>query len=377
MKKVGFSMLASLLLFSGVFAQKSIVVTNTSDIARKSEMVEVKACCKKNCILKGSVILKNEKGEEVPYQLTYNNKKEVQGLIFLADVNAKSTATYAIVEGKPASVKAKTSGRFVPERKDDFAWENDFAAYRMYGPALAKENPSNGVDFWAKKTEELIVDEFYFGELKQGLSYHRDRGHGLDFYKVAHTLGCGGIAPYFNDSLWIGNHFDSYEVLENGPLRTVFTLTYNAVKIGSETYKQTITITVDAGSLLNKAEVKYSGKPLKMQLAPGVFLHDGKGNLNMSTGNTGIITYAEEATSEFKEPSGRNYVAVVVPSKVKQNINKNAHALLLANYKAGASFTYYFGGGWNMWKFPTDSDWKKAVNEYTAALKHPLKVKIK
>ena len=37
-------------------------------------------------------------------------------------------------------------GRFVPERKDDFAWENEYAAFRMYGPALAPENPSNGVD---------------------------------------------------------------------------------------------------------------------------------------------------------------------------------------------------------------------------------------
>ena len=374
MKKVGFSILASLLLFSGVFAQKSIVVTNTADIARKAEMVEVKVCCKKNCILKNAVILKNAKGEEVPYQLTYNEKNEVQGFIFQADVDPKSTATYSIIEGKPAPVTAKTFGRFVPERKDDFAWENDFAAYRMYGPALAKENPSNGVDFWAKKTEKLIVDEFYHGELKQGLSYHRDRGHGLDFYKVAHTLGCGGIAPYLNDTLWIGNHFDSYEVLENGPLRTVFALTYNAVKVAGETYKQTITITVNAGSLLNKAVVSYSGKSQKMQLAPGVFLHDGKGNLNI---NAGIITYAEEAISEFKEPSGRNYVAVIVPSKTKNSKKENAHAFLPTDYKVGTDFTYYFGGGWNNWKFPTDNDWQKAVNDYKIALQHPLKVKLK
>ena len=154
-----------------------------------------------------------------------------------------------------------------------------------------KKIRGNGVDYWAKCTEELIVDEFYNGELKQGLSYHRNRGHGMDFYKVAHTLGCGGIAPYAADSLWVGNHFDSYKVLENGPLRTVFTLTYDSVKVGNDFYKQTITITANAGSLLNKAVVTFSGKAKKMQLASGIFLHDGKGDLKLNVAN-GTVAYA-------------------------------------------------------------------------------------
>ena len=141
MKKIGFSILASLLLVSGIFAQRTIVVTNNTGMNRYAEMVEAKACCKKSCIITKSVVLKNEKGQEVPYQLIYNSKKGVQSIIFQADVKANSSAVYTLTEGKPAAVKAKTFGRFVPERKDDFAWENDFAGYRMYGPALAKENP--------------------------------------------------------------------------------------------------------------------------------------------------------------------------------------------------------------------------------------------
>ena len=38
-------------------------------------------------------------------------------------------------------VTPKVYGRHVPERKDDFAWENEYAAFRMYGPALKPENP--------------------------------------------------------------------------------------------------------------------------------------------------------------------------------------------------------------------------------------------
>ena len=85
----------------------------------------------------------------------------------------------------------------------------------------------------------------------------------------------------------------------------------------------------------------------------------------------------EEAISEFKEPSGRNYVGVLVPSKVSDSKKKNAHAILLSDYKVGASFTYYFGGGWNNWKFPTDADWFKALNDFAAKTKSPLKVKMK
>jgi len=368
MKKFGYFLIASLLLVSGLFAQKSIVVTNTSGLNRKGEIVEVKY---KSA---NSFVLKNNEGKETGYQLTYNSKKEVCGFLFQADVKAKSSATYWIKAGTPTLVTAKTYGRFIPERKDDFAWENDFAAYRMYGPALAKENPSNGVDYWAKSTEELVVDQRYKDDIYNEISYHIDHGKGLDFYKVAHTLGCGGVAPYAADSLWVGNQFDSYQVIENGPLRTVFTLTYNKFTVGNESYKETITITADAGSLLNKAVVTYEGKVQKMQLATGIFLHDGKGNLLIKK-EKGIVSYAENAVSDAGLPSGRNYVCVVAPGKA--GLKKGDHAFILTDYTPGTNFTYYFGAGWSKWKYPTDEDWFKAVNEFNSKIKSPLQVKLK
>jgi len=43
------------------------------------------------------------------------------------------------------------TGRLVPERKDDFTWENNRSAFRLYGPALkATGEISNGMDFWAE-----------------------------------------------------------------------------------------------------------------------------------------------------------------------------------------------------------------------------------
>ncbi|MEI7503521.1 MAG: DUF4861 family protein [Paludibacter sp.] len=376
MKKIVLSLLASLLLYSSAFGQRSVVVTNTSEIDRKAEMVEVKPCSLRLCFKKKTYVLKNENNLEIPYQVVYNGKKKPLVVIFQVNVKANGSATYTFTEGKPTIVKPKTAARFVPERKDDFAWENDIAAYRMYGPALAKENPSNGVDMWVKRTDEVFMDKMYIGELKNKLSYHTDRGQGMDCYKVGHTLGCGGIAPYASDSLWVGNHFDSYKVLEVGPLRSTFTLTYDSVKVGNVFYKQVITITTNAGSMLNKAVVKFTGPKQKMALAAGIFLHDGKGNMQLNDAN-GTAAYAEEAISEFKEPSGRNYVGIYIPAKVNSAVKKGEHALVISDYIVGKSFTYYFGGGWNKWLYPTDEDWFKAINQFSDNFKNPLKVKIK
>jgi len=361
--------------FSGIFAQKQIVVKNTAVFDRTSDMVEVKVGKKNAVLLNKQFVLKNEKGQEIGYQLVYDNNKAVSSFIFQADVKAKSSTVYKIIEGKPAAVKYKTSAQFVPERKDDFAWENDLAAYRMYGPALKKENPSNGVDLWLKRTADTVVSKRYRDELQRGFSYHVDWGDGLDCYSVGHTLGCGGIAPFQNAKLFIGNHFDRYEIIEKGPLRSVFILYYDNVKVGEETVNQKITISTIAGSILNKAEVSYSGKAA-FQLAGGIVLHDGKG-VQHSNLKSGVIGYAEDAISTDKVPSGRNYIGVVIPCKSKNIVNQDNHLLITADYKTGSNFTYYFGGGWSKWHFPTDKDWFDAIEKYSKQLKQPLKVTLK
>jgi len=376
MKKSGLLILVSLLLVSGIFAQRTIVVTNSLGIDRKGELVEVNLSSLKISFDSKTYVLKNNENKEVGYQLVFNGNKKPQSFIFQVDVKANKSNKYTLIEGKPAVVKSKTFARFVPERKDDFAWENDLCAYRMYGPALANENPSNGVDLWVKKTNELIVDEFYNGELKNGISYHVDHGHGLDLYKVGHTLGCGGIAPYSSNKLWVENHFDHYKVIEVGPLRSVFTLIYDSVKVGELFYKQELTITTNAGSMLNKAEVKYSGPVQKLELAAGIFLHDGKGTLKQIISN-GTSAYAEEAVSDAKVPSGRNYVGFYIPSKVNDARKEGEHGLMTSSYKVGDTFTYYFGGGWSKWGYLSDDAWFNAINRFSEISRNPLKITVK
>jgi hypothetical protein len=376
MNKIGFTFLTSLLFVSGIFAQQTIIVTNKLGIDRKGEIVEVNLSALKISFVSKSWILKNRENKEIGYQLIYNGNKKPQSFIFQVDVKPNSSTKYILTEGKPALVKSKTFARFVPERKDDFAWENDFAAYRMYGPALANENPSNGVDFWSKCTDELVVDQRYKDDLYKGISYHIDHGKGLDFYKVAHTLGCGGIAPYTSGKLWVGNHFDHYRIIEVGPLRSVFTLIYDSLKVGKLFYKEELTITADAGSIFNKAEVKYSGPAQKMELAAGIYLHNGKGVLKQIISN-GTSAYAEEAISDAGVPSGRNYVGFYIPSPVNEALKNDEHAFMTSSYKTGESFTYYFGGGWSKWIFPTDEAWFNAINRFSEISRNPLRITVK
>ena len=65
---------------------------------------------------------------------------------------------YRITVGKPAHVDPMTYGRFVPERKDDFTWENNRSAFRVYGPALeATGEISNGMDL--SKTHNHMLQQ--------------------------------------------------------------------------------------------------------------------------------------------------------------------------------------------------------------------------
>ena len=53
------------------------------------------------------------------------------------------------------------AARFVPERKDDFAFENDKVAFRIYGPTLRDSKENSGVDCWVKRVDYPIIDKWY------------------------------------------------------------------------------------------------------------------------------------------------------------------------------------------------------------------------
>jgi len=86
--------------------------------------------------------------QKIPFQLEYLVMHTIQNLLMQVIVPVRSTLNVKLVKGKPLPLAAATFGRFVPERKKDFAWENDKIAYKMYGKEFEKspKEMSYGID---------------------------------------------------------------------------------------------------------------------------------------------------------------------------------------------------------------------------------------
>lgn len=280
-------------------------------------------------------------------------------------------------------------GRYVPERKDDFAWENEYAAFRMYGPALRPENPSNGVDLWLKTSSELVVDSFYYREHVLGLPYHINYGKGLDCYKVGHTAGCGGLVVWQDSVSYVGGAYDRWAIVEQNANTFTFRLEYDSLLVGQTILTEHITITAKAGSLFNKAEVvlrtadSTATQPQNLFVGGGIYLHDTIDTYTTCT-QCGMVAYGEDALSDGgaakmnyeyngSTSQGRSYISVVTPGATMQGI-VDGNLVSLKPYTLGDTLVYYFGAGWSEWQdpsgnkpFTTDQAWfdavKKAVTE--------------
>ena len=258
------------------------------------------------------------------------------------------------------AVQPKVFGRYVPERKDDFAWENEYAAFRMYGPALKAENPSNGVDLWLKASPELIVDSFYYREHVLGLPYHINYGKGLDCYKVGHTCGAGGLIVLANDTTYIGGPYDRWTILEQTPERFVFRLEYDSLLVAGHILQETITITAEAGEPMNRAEVVLTGNyDGELLVGGGIYMHDTIDHFEVYE-ELGTVYYEEDALSDKtaaqmnydfngSTSQGRIYLTVRTPDATVTDI-QDGNLIAVKDYQLGDTLTYFFGATWSEWK---------------------------
>ncbi|MRR23563.1 DUF4861 domain-containing protein, partial [bacterium] len=132
MKKLAFFLIPLLLLAGCNSNRIKVTVENTLSFDRKAETVEISLGdikAKLGEIDPAALVVTDSKGTEIPSQLIYAGKGEPESLIFQADVTASTTAKYYIAQGTPQTYEAKAYGRFVPERYDDYAWENDRIAF--------------------------------------------------------------------------------------------------------------------------------------------------------------------------------------------------------------------------------------------------------
>jgi len=366
-----FLLLTIVMFFCGCNSNRmKITVTNPLSSDRSADMVEIPVTditSKIKDCTPAELILTDNKGKVLPTQLIYNGQSEPVSLIFQAKVAANSKSVFYIGKGIPVTEKPLAYGRFVPERMDDYAWENDRIAFRIYGPALiAKDGPSNGLDVWIKRTDRLVIDKWYADYLSGKNTYHDDNGEGCDCYKVGRTLGAGAMAPFVNDSLWLGINFESYETLDNGPLRTSFRLKYPPFPVNGTMVSETRTISLDAGSQLTRIIEEYSGLNEDFPVAAGIV--ESKEGSPLPT-EANAIAYRLDGGE-----GGITYIGTILTTPVISRPEKSKHLLIATNYAPGTPLTYYTGAGWSKWGFENDKAWTDYLNYFAKRLNAPLKV---
>jgi hypothetical protein len=349
-------------------------VTNILPVDRTAETVEIAASViadKLPGFNPAELIVTDSKGNEVPSQVIYEGQTEPVSLIFQADVKANTDAVYYIKKGTPAKYDTKAYGRFVPERMDDYAWENDRIAFRIYGTALIeKDGPSNGIDVWIKRTDKMVIDRWYADYLAGKNTYHDDNGEGCDCFKVGRTLGAGAMAPFVNDSLWLGINFESHETLDNGPVRTSFRLTYPPFMVNGIMVSETRTFSLDAGSQLSQVTEEYSGMNEEFTVAAGI-IERPEGSVIPMQPDTDAIAYRLDIGAD-----GITWIGTILPVPGAAVTEKSGHLLITGKYVPGTPLTYYTGAGWNKWGFETDQAWIDYLSAFSQKINTPLQVMI-
>ncbi|WP_316789522.1 DUF4861 family protein [Pedobacter frigoris] len=370
---VFFAGLSGAVIGQGIGAKATITITNPMNVGRTDEVIAVnwsavKAKYPNIDTANFKVIIASSK-KEVPFQLERKGGSDVQNLLIQLSLKSKETTKLSIVAGKPVRSVAKTFGRFVPERYDDFAWENDKVAFRMYGKALeTRKDNAFGTDVWVKRSTKLVINDWY----KSG-DYHADHGDGMDYYSVGFTLGAGDIAPYLKDSIIFSKNYHHWKVLDNGPLRTTFELGYDEWDVAGKAVKVTKTISLDAGSHMNRVEARYSySGDQTLPVVIGIVKRKEAGTILMDE---------QQAISGYWEPKhgvdGITGVGVIVDGgNVKMSIDKT-HLLAQTIARNNQAIVYYNGAAWDKANEITNAQqWFNYLDAFKRKLSQPLKVSV-
>lgn len=345
-----------------------VTVGNPAKFRRSGEMVEVNLAKP----VQAPVVMDSLTSRIVNSQLID------QQLLFQTDLAAGEARTYlllpvaALAAVPPADVW--THARFVPERLDDFAWENDRIAHRIYGPAIMADPKehlvSTGVDVWVKSVRYPVLDKWY-----KTATYHKDSGEGLDNYKVGPARGCGGLGIWDGKKLWVGANYKTWKVIADGPLRSVFDLTFADWDGGGRQLGQSQRISIDAGSNFTRVESRFtSAKPATLSVAVGISQRPGDGKLTKDLAG-GSMSYWEPELA----PNGSIACAVVIPNGAASGFAEaDGNFLALRKAATGKAFVHYLGAGWSKsGDFADVQAWESYVRQFALGLKAPLVVKVR
>jgi len=363
-------------------AQLTVTANNKLKIARQSETIELTADAlaplgEKDLM---KIHVRDGAGKEVLAQavdIDYDDYHKPDVLIFQSDFGPNETKTFTLTVGPKREYSKedfRAYGRFVRERFDDFAWENDRIAHRTYGKALItwKGEPltSSAIDIWSKRTTKLVVNDWYMVD-----NYHADHGEGVDAYSAGPTRGCGGSGIWSNGQLYIPTNFIDSRVLTNGPIRVMFELVYEPFDVNGVKVSQVLRVSLDAGSQLNRFRATYQAPSGSESLALAVGLKKVKDEQKEFNPGSGWLTIWEPMDKNL----GMQGLAVVVdPRAIEKSAEDKLNHLVILKPGITTPITYWAGFAWDRAGQITSAEsWKAYVDQFAERLHSPIDISIK
>ncbi|WP_026464240.1 DUF4861 domain-containing protein [Adhaeribacter aquaticus] len=394
--KAGSSLLLAFCLSSFQYAglSRTIAVKNKLNLDRQAETISIPVSVVKGLVAKfeaDNLFIKNAATNKILVSQTIDNNLDgvMDEIIFQTSIKANQEQRF-IISGAPngASQRPKseltTYSRFVPERTDDYTWENDRVAFRTYGPVAQQLTESgkpggtltSGMDAWLKRVSYPIINKWYRNNQEQNGAYHKDTGEGYDPYHVGLSRGIGGIGVWENDSLYVSKNFTGYKTIAVGPIRTVFELSYAPWSANGRTIQEKKRISLDLGSNLTRFEEELiSSKPLP-NCTIGITLHDQKGEVKVDS---------KSGWFRYWEPMDDSYLGtaiVINPALVKSfkdhrsKAKEQSHLLVMSNVK-NKKVVYYAGFAWvKSAQFKTKEEWDQYLANFAKRIVSPLEIKI-
>ena len=302
---------------------------------------------------------------------------EMDLLIFQPELPANGSKTFHLLaQAEKPEATDYCYSRFVPERIDDYTWENDKVAFRTYGPAAqalveaGKKGGiiSSGIDCWLKKVDYPIIDKWY-KESFEGKSYHEDHGEGLDNYHVGPSRGSGGLAVKGEGRYFVSKNFTQHTTISNGPVRTVFRLDYEDWDGPNGKIKEHKIISLDYGSNLSKIEASIQGVD---KISAGISLQENDGTVKNF--NNLIIfkqNHFDAILSNALLTPKRHYDGYHIHNP---GIKDNNHVFLDLNILEG-SLVYYTGFYWSESnQFADHADWEAYLNDLAIKIENPIQI---
>lgn len=358
-----------------------IVVKNTLTVERSFETIELTKEFLKVSDLTNIGIKDITSNELLVTQLVdFDGDGVMDQLLFQPKVAANSESKFEIVqisEAEKPKAEAFCYSRFVPERTDDYTWENDKVAFRVYGPTAQKMKEegtpggtlSSGVDPWLKKVPYPIINKWYKEHTDGTGSYHEDTGEGLDNFHVGISRGAGGIAVKNNDVYGYSKNYTEWRTITTGPIRTSFYLNYEDWDANGNTIKESRVISLDLGSNFSKFEIFLEGTS---NVSAGLTLHEKDGEVSGDNTKGWVSYWQPHADSELGTSiiASEKYFIDFETYDTQEEDLSNAYANLNV---IDNKVIYYAGFGWKESKqFVTKEAWESYLNEFSKKIRAPL-----